>query len=298
MDNLQRSKLDSYDRVQLFDSKHAADLATIPDYAPEQTSFDLAVSAIISAANVQQEDTGGNTPTSVLLKTTMGKAVIKFARRGTVKAKMLGNLVLAAELDQPFTYIFSAPKTTSVQRATDMRNAMNDNLAVLTNIKPSDIIEIDTAIAAYNGVKDNPTVAVQTKKAEGTDALPANYELADASLENMYDLVFSYFEDDKPALVDELALAKQILNTGIRHTSLYITVLDFDTKAPIENAVVHDASKNIDSFTDHDGIATLPKHKAGHFHFAVSYTGKTTVDIAVDIKQGMKNEVTVKLRSV
>ena len=298
MDNLQRSKLDSYDRVQLFDTKHAAELATIPDYATEQTKFDDAVTAIIAAANAQQESTGGNSATSDLLKIAMAKAVTKFARRGTVKAKILGNLVLAGELDHPITYISVAPKTTAVQRATDMRNAMNDNLAVLTNISAADITLVDTAIASYNDIKDNPTVAVQTKKAEGTDALPANFTLADTALDNMYDLVFSYFEDDNPAMVDEMALAKQILNTGIRHTSLDITVLDFDTNIPIENAVVHDASKNIDSFTNHDGIATLPKHKAGHFHFAVSYTGKTTVDIAVDIKQGMKNEVTVKLRSV
>ena len=74
--------------------------------------------------------------------------------------------------------------------------------------------------------------------------------------------------------------------------------IHLDTNAPIENAVVRDASKNFDSFTNHDGIATIPRHKAGHFHFSVSATGKTPVDIAVDIKQGMKNEVTVKLRGL
>ncbi len=298
MTNEQRSKLDSYDRVAVFNTSHVTGLAGILDYAGEKGKFDGAVAAIIAAANAQQEDTAGNSSNSSFRKTAMTKAVIKFAKRGTVKAKIAGNLVLSAQLDQPASYIFSAPKTIAIQRATDMRTAMNDNLALLTNITAADIAQIDAAIASFNSVKDNAVVAQQTKKATGTDAMPASIILADAAVENMYDLVFSYFEDSNPAMVDEMALAKQILNTGIRHTSLNITVLDFITNLPIEGANVKDMSKNTDFVTDHDGIAHIPKHKAGHFHFTASAANKTPVEIAIDIKQGMKNEVMVKLSGV
>ena len=50
--------------------------------------------------------------------------------------------------------------------------------------------------------------------------------------------------------------------------------IHLDTNAPIENAVVRDASKNFDSFTNHDGIATIPRHKAGHFIFLLALSVK------------------------
>lgn len=226
MKNSERAKLDSYDRIKQFNTKHATDLATITDYAGEQTKFTNALTALLAAANIQQDDTSGNTLTSISAKTIMSKLVIKFAERGAVKARIAGNTVLAAELDEPITFLTKATKTEAVQRATELRNTMNANLSVLTTITAANITQIDAAIAAYDGIKDNPTIARQIKKANGTDVLPPNYVLVDAAAENMYDLVYSYFEDSKPAMVDELMLAKQILNTGIRHTSVEFAVTD------------------------------------------------------------------------
>ena len=295
MKNIERSKLDSYNRIKLFNVKHATDLAAIPDFAGEQTKFNNALNAISAAANIQQDDTSGNASTSVTTKTTMAKLVIKFAKRGAVKAKTTNNLVLAAELDESVTYILKAPKTIAVQRATAMRNTMNSNLTILTTITAANITQIDTAIAAYDGVKDNPTIAKQNKKANGTDVLSPNYDIVDAAVENMYDLVYSYYEDSKPTMVDELLLAKQILNTGIRHTSVNFAVTD-ETDNMLTLATVKDMKTGKIYEADDEGNVNIPKHRAGHFHFIVSTAGFTDVDMGLDVKHGMNNNVTVKMK--
>jgi len=295
MDNLERSKLDSYDRIGQFNLKHATDLGTIPDFPGEKIKFDKIVADIIAAGIVQEDDTSGNTEMSIFTKKNMAKTVIKFAKRGVVKARNANNLVLAEELDQPITYITRAPKTTAVQRAKDMRNAMNSNLVILTNITPANITQIDGTITAYDNVKDNPTIARQIKKAQGTMVLPPNYDLADAVVENMYNLVWSYFEDIKPAMVDELSLAMQILNTGIRHTSVIVHVTDEAGKI-IPGATVKDLSNGKVYYTDDKSNEIhIAKHRHGHFHFVISADGFVDVNIGVDVKQGMSNEFTVKL---
>ena len=295
MNNLERAKLDSYDRIGQFNLKHTSDLATITDYAGEKTKFDTLVAAIIAAGLVQEDDASGNTKTSVFTKKAMAQVVIKFAKRGVVKARNANNLVLAEELDQPITYIMKATKTEAVQRAKDMRNAMNNNLITLTNITAANITQIDSAITAYDNVKDNPTIARQIKKAQGTLVLPPNYALTDVVVENMFNLVYSYFDDVKPAMVDELSLARQILNTGIRHTSVMVKVVDEAGKI-IPPASIKDVSNGkIYTAEDKTDMVHVAKHKAGHFHFTISAPGYVEVDLEVDVKQGMSNEYTVKL---
>jgi hypothetical protein len=295
MKNLERSKLDSYDRIGLFNLKHATELATIPDYPGEKMKFDTIVASIIGAGLVQEDDTSGNTKTSAFTKNAMALMVIKFAKRGVVKARNANNLVLAEELDQPITYILKATKTEAVQRAKDMRNAMNSNLTILTNITAANITLIDNAITAYDSVKDNPTVAKQIKKAQGTMVLSPNYALADVAVENMYNLVWSYFEDIKPTIVDELNLARQILNTGIRHTAVIIHVTDEAGKI-IPPATVKDLTNSKDYISDDKSNEIhIAKHKHGHFHFVISAPGYVEVNLGLDVKQGMSNEFTVKL---
>ena len=295
MKNLERSKLDSYDRIKQFNVKHATDLSAIPDFPGELTKFNNLLPALLAAVNVQQDDTSGNSLASSTTKTNMAKLVIKFAKRGVVKAKNANNFVLAAELDEPITYILNASKIVAVQRATSMRNTMNSNLTLLTTINAANITQIDNAITAYDTVKDNPTIAIQLKKANGTDVLSSNYTLMDAVVENMYDLVYSYYEDSKPAMVDELMLAKQILNTGIHHTSVNFAVTDeFDNL--LLRATVKDVKSGKIYEADDEGNLNIPKHRAGHFHFIISNLGFTDVDMGIDVKQGMKNNFTVKMK--
>lgn len=297
MKNLERAKLDSYNRITKFNTTHGSVLGTIPDYAGVESNFNTLLGILTSAANVQALDTKGNTNASETAKQTMAKLVIKFAKRGAVKARLLSNLELAGELDEPISYILRATKTDAVKRASDMRNALNNNLSTLTTITAANISQIDNAITAYNGIKDNPTIAIQVKKASGTDVLPGNYALIDAAVDNMFDLIYSYYEDTNAALVDEFALAKQLLNTGIRHTSVEITVTDVLSGKAINACTVTDV-KSGKIYGGDEGVVDIPKHRSGHYHFTVSAEDYANVDLGVDIKHGMSNEFTVKMKRV
>jgi len=90
-------------------------------------------------------------------------------------------------------------------------------------------------------------------------------------------------------------LAKQILNTGIRHTSVDFTVTD-EFGNIISKSTAKDMKNGKVYGADDEGNISVPKHKAGHFHFTISAAGYADIDLGVDVKQGMSNEFSVKMK--
>lgn len=284
MTNTQRSKLDTCNRVKDYNSKHATDLATIAEYAAEQTAFIAAYNIISNAAQVQSSTAGTTSDASHAAKETMAKTVIKYALRGLVKAKQANNLTLANHLDHTLSYILQASKTLSVQRSKDIKDQLNSNLAILTNITAANITEITNAISAYDTIKDNPTIDVQHRAATGTNPLPDAFTNAFKAIDNMFDLITSYFSDTKKEMVDEFALAKQIINTGIHHTGVTGTV----TKAghPLASASVSIVGTNKVATTDLDGHYTIAKIKTGDYTIEASSEGGDSASKTVHITKG------------
>jgi hypothetical protein len=284
MTNTQRAKLDTCNRVSFFNSKHDKDLATIAEYADEQKAFTAAVDIINNAAQVQSGTAGTSKESADAAKETMAKLAIKFALRGLVKAKQLGNLTLANHLDHPITYITKAPKTLAVQRTKDISDQMANNLATLTNITAANITEINSAIALYDAVKDHPIIDVQDKAASGTNPLPAAFVAAFKAIDNMFDLVSSYFADTNKIMVDELALAKQIINTGIHHTGFTGIVTKAGT--PVKDATIHIAGSSKTATTDMDGHYTIAKIKTGDYTIEAKNEAGETQSKTVHITKG------------
>jgi hypothetical protein len=142
-----------------------------------------------------------------------------------VKATQLGNLDLANNLNKPISYITKATKNVAVAKANDLRDLLQNNLKDITNVTKDDINEITNAIAAYNAQKDQPQINQQQRKATGTNPLPGCFKTAFKAIDSMYKLVNSYFKNtENNDLIDELALAKQIIRTGIHHTGIQGTV--------------------------------------------------------------------------
>jgi hypothetical protein len=295
MENDQRSKLDSYQRVQAFNAAYATDLAAISDYTGLQNEFNNLVNEIITKSAEQQGTAGITADLLSETKLNMAETAIQFASRGVVKAQLAGNNELANQLDEPVSFIYRAEKNISVQRATILRNLMNDNLAVLTNISPGDITAIDEAIAAYANIMNKPVTDIQHRKSQGTDALPALFKKADGLLDNMFRLVKSYFFRSNAAMMNEMALAMQLIHTGIRHTLVNITVLAAEDDAPLLNVVVEDNSNGRAYTSDFNGIVHIDTHKSGHDTFTISAAGRQDVTIGMDIKRATDNRLTVKL---
>ncbi len=295
MDNRHKNKYDSYGRIGDFNSKYATELATITEYSPEQKKFNIAVNGIQTASQAQEQLSGVSFDSTDTLKLTMAQTVIKYSLRGSVLAKQTGNTTLAGQLNEPVTYISAADKTDAVNRATDMRNTLNNNLATLTNVSAANIGEIDDAIKAYAIVQNAPTENVQASKAAGTDVLPGFFSDADTAAENMYDLVYSYFETDNSTMVDEMGLAMSIINNGIRHTVVDFLVIADEDSSAIAGATITDTSNDKTYTTDYKGDGDIATHKSGHFTFSISAAGRLAVNFGADIKRGTHNNFSVRM---
>jgi hypothetical protein len=279
MTDTQRDKLSTCNRVIAYNTAHATDLATIAEYAAEETAFANAMTIINAAAQVQSGTAGTTTDAVAIAKEKMAKTVIKYALRGLVKAKQTSNVTLANHLNHTISYISKASKTLSVQRSKDIRKQLNDNLATLTNVTAANITEIDTAITGYDTIKDQPIIAIQTTKATGTDPLPAAFTKAFAAIDSMFDLITSYFADTNKTLVDEFALAKQIISTGTHHTGVTGTA----TKGgnPVKDTVVTIDETDKTAKSDIEGHYTISKVQAGTFSITATLpTGETQSKIA------------------
>lgn len=220
MNNTQRAKLDASNRVSAFNKKYEPALKAIVEYALEKQNFDDAMAVINSAAQSQAAQSGTQLDAVETAKIKMANITIKYAMRAMVKAKQAGDLALASMLNQSVSYISKTTKTQSVYRAKEIRDNLKNNLATLTNLVAANIVEIDTAINHYNNIKDNPIIARQSKAANGTNPLPTAFEIINQATDNMYHLVVSYYLDTNRPMVDELALAKQIITTGVHHNGL------------------------------------------------------------------------------
>ncbi|UAY52075.1 carboxypeptidase-like regulatory domain-containing protein [Ferruginibacter albus] len=297
MNNEQRSKLDSYNRITSFNTTHSADTSTISEYAAEATAFNNALAAINAAAGKQEEVNDSTVVPVADLKAKMSAVIMRFIQRGMVRARQNGNAELANELNEPASFILFATKTVAVQRAQNLRNLLNNNLGTLSNIAASDISIIDDAIDAYDAIKDVPRSNAQHKKANGTDLIPTGFATADVAIENMYSLLHSYFIESKPELVDEFTLAKEIINTGIRHTSIDIRIAAATDNTPVANAVVTNTKTGRQYITDAAGTIHINRHPKGYFTFKTSAAGKQDTTLTdIHIISGTNNSFTVMLQ--
>jgi CarboxypepD_reg-like domain len=284
MNNTQRAKLDACNRVKDFNTKNATILATIPEYAAEQAKFTAALTIINNATLVQSATAGTTSDATRIAKETMANTAIKYALRGAVKARQVLNITLANNLDHTITYITQAPKTLAVQRAKDIKDHLNNNLAILTNITAANITDLANVIAAYDTIKDNPTIDVQTRAATGTNPLPASLAAASLAMDNMHDLVTSYFMDTNVPLIDEISLSKQILNTGTHHNGVEGTVTK--NGVAVMGASVSIVGTNKVAVTDIKGHYILAKIQVGDYTVEASNEAGDTASKTVHINRG------------
>lgn len=284
MNNVQRAQLDACNRVKDFNTKNATALATIPEYAAEQVKFMAAYGIITNATQVQSAAEGTTSEATKIAKLLMGNTANKFALRGAVKARQLNNITLANNLSHPVTYITQAPKTLAVQRAKDIKQHLSDNLATLTNITAANITELGNVITAYDNIKDNPTIDVQTRAATGTNPLPAAFAAATLAMNNMHDLVTSYFIDTNVPLVDEIGLSKQIINTGTHHNGVEGTVTK--NGVAVMGASVRIVGTNKVATTDIKGHYIIAKIKVGDYTIEASNEAGDTASKTIHINRG------------
>jgi len=194
------------------------------------------------------------------------------------------NFTLESHLDHGTTYLLKTTKTLAVQRANFIKDHLQSNLGILTNISAADIDEISNAIAAYDNLKEQPISNKQARSAASNYAMPEALAKAFKAIEHMNILMRSYFGDTNKTMVEEFALSSQILSTGIHHTG--IEGLVTQDGLPLANATVQIAGTDKVTKTDLEGHYIISKIKAGDYTVEASNASGEKVSKLVHVSQG------------
>lgn len=296
MDNEQRNILDALQRVQEFNvvPANALLLATITEYALEETNLGTNITGATNAKDSQGTDTSMNVPDKDAAWLSMAKTIIQFQLRANVKATQLGNSGLALQLIKPLSYLLHASDAQlAITRATNLIKVMNDNIAILTNILPANILTMKGKVISFTALKDTPVMAIETKKAQGTDQIDTFLAPGKVNMENMIKLVGSYFPDS--SLLNELELQAHIRSTGERHNYIAVTAVD-ELGNPIPSGVLTSLfNLKIASFAD--GLATIEGIRNGLRSFKIVAPDFITQEFTTRIIRSITNRVTIIMAS-
>ena len=296
MNKDQRAHLDSYKRIQSVETAYATEIATMPEYAFEKTITDALVIEL-DEAEAKQQEAGGEAEVKADFKKAMAEVVIKYALRGSVKSRQLGtNLYLASALEQAISYIYGVDDTLALAHATDLRNLLHDNLATLTNINTANIAEIDAAITAYNNSMALPIASRQERKAQGTDLMDGLITNLSFHSDEKYKLIQSYFAGNE--LENAYALAHQLINTGIRHNKLDVSLTNVAGEPIIAGSLVITNAKGAKPFTVSSAVTEIIGLSNGMNHIVVTSPGYVSAAIDFKVIRSVTNEVTIRLTAV
>jgi hypothetical protein len=292
MDNEQRNILDALQRVQQFNAvpANALLLATITEYAEEETNLATNITGATNASDKQGADTSMNVPDKDAAWLSMAKTIIQYQSRGNVKATQVGNIGLALQLSRPLSFILHASDAqTAITRATNLIKVMNDNILILTNILPANITTMTGKVTTFSGLKDTPVMAIETKKAQGTDQIDVFLTPGKVNMENMIKLVGSYFPES--ALLNELVLQAHIRSTGERHNYIAVTAVD-ELGNPIPSGELTSLS-NLKTSPFADGLSTIESIRNGMRSFKIVAPDFITQEFTTKIIRSTTNRVTI-----
>lgn len=289
----QNDRYESLKRVQQFNFKNSVPLGEIDEYADEVSDLNTTLSAIETADKNKAEDTSGDSSDKTKAREKMADTIIKYTLRAYVKAKRLGNIVLAKETEHTKSYILHVKDTDAITHATNLKNLMKDNLATLTNLDNNAITEMENAIARFTALKDMPAYNVRSKKASGTDLLSPLINHGMDISDNMKKLLHSYYSGS--ALADEFDLISQVITKGIHHSGAYFTITD-ENNNPIAGVVNTIASLDKTANTDIDGTAEIIEIKTGTYDITHTHPDYQPATSRVVIERGRIAKVSVMLK--
>ena len=296
MNKIQIAKRESYDRVVNVVTKSALVLTTVDGLATEMGDLNGTIVKIDTAGLIQTDVSLGSAA-SESSKLKMGNIILRFALRSKVKAKKLGMLTLAHQLDEPISHYTSGAKVDMILKAKNTRNLISENKVVLV-VTVADIKEIDDAIVEFEEVKGEQVEAQIESKAEGTDLLVPYFKSADDIVSNIIDLIESFVGGTQPGLINELKLSAELRIAGARHTSADFEVVNDEDGMPLTKSIVEDTS-NLKTYKmggDHKTV--INSHHQGEFMFNISCPGFVTIPFGAMLNRGVVNSFTIRLKAV
>ena len=296
-------KLESFYALLQFIVTYAFISTDIPDLADEVSDLEDATAEIAGEKGIQETTTSGVTTVTKAKKLWMARTVIAKAHKGLAKARRAQRWDLYAKIDYEKTYILSAEKLDAVIRAKNIEKVLVDNPLIFTNIKLADKTAMTDAIKAYDDDKLAPRGAIQTRKAQSTEAYELSFKKAQTAADSIYDLIFGEYELTNPNLVAELKLVCGIEEEGVRHNTIHATCLDGNPPqgaitAFLEHVTLLIVELNKKAVSDINGLITLAQFTQGTYHVEFSKAGYVTRTMIIHVGQGETVELEVEMMRV
>ncbi len=239
----------------------------------------------------------------------MAKIVYKYASITSIKADRKGFPNLAASLAHPKTYITGATKQDAIKYAEAMCKAMSDNRydvntnpnGIFNNITSQNITDITAAINAYKVIQAQPITIIQITKATATDVLPSFIITADKAISNMYDILYSNFNDDitNASLVNLFDAAQHVITAAAHRTGIAATVTAIvppaAIAAPLAGVTMYIAELTKSALSDDAGLINIQGIKAGTYNAVFSAANMISQTVSIVVAKGHIIEVNVVL---
>jgi hypothetical protein len=285
MNALQNARISALDRTNSLIDQNINDLLPIDEIKIQIDAIKTIRSKITDAVISQGGSTTIVTDEVYLIRETMAKTIIKYAKRALGLAQQKHLTTLITLLDHPISYINQASNISAVIRCTEIMDVIKNNLAIFTNINAAQIDEMAKSIEAYNKVKDKPVLNIQHSSTAGTKQIKELLNQASGEVNTLFNFIESYFADIKPEMVDEFALAKTIINRGTHHSGVEGKVMVGNT--PYANATIKIRDTAKTTTTDIQGHYIISKIPTGDYFIDCILTDGKTQSNQIHISSGV-----------
>jgi hypothetical protein len=294
MNNRQTAVYEASKRVRKMFATFDSEFSSILDLLEEKGILDTEILGIEAAIAIQATDTKGEAQDKELLKETMAKTVQKFALRGKVKAHRMGNVVLEEELNHGETYYLKPDAETSYGRAMATKEAIKTNLTFFDGIiTADDVIAMEKSIQLFKESITKPAFVKKETTNKGTEKIEKLIIQATETLDNIGDLIHSYFPDS--AISREFDNQRKLQISGMRHNHLIIHVEDSETKVPITGVKGTNVNTHKVVLADEEGQVVFSTIKAGKNTIMLEAEGYISQTITAVVTRSTTTELVVEL---
>lgn len=300
MKSTEELRFDALIRARDFCILNNIALSAITEYAALKALLDSCIANIISARAINMADISNFAVAKSIAMNTMVDAVFKFMLRGAVKAAEINNADLEHLLNHPITYFQIHDAATVGVRCTEIKNIINTNIGVLTNIEPADVLAMEAAIAAFELLLNAPKEAIDNRKALGTARIKELLDISDAPRNNIGKVIYSYL----PILVNGWVKAITVgISSSVRHTSIVIKFTDEMTGVVLKNVkcTFNNELETIVKMSTKRGYARVFSLLTGNWSAKCEhpvYTTQTIVNIGVDDLHIARYAVVLKKKTI
>ncbi len=298
MKKIELAHYNSDDGGRTFLENNLTELMLLPLFHPLYDRFSLDMTTLEVAILKQSEDYKYIAADKAIYKKIMGNIVITYCMRGYIQAFILQLPELAGSLKYPRSYVTYAADKLALSHATDLRNMLNDNKSVITEITEDIIDEIDLAISRFSDVLNKPKNKIKERKSEGTEKLAPNFQKVGFDKE----LIGTFLEAYKPNLASGWYNATKIgAGIGRRHNSLLYRFLDSNSGTPIYKmkCIITNGVETIVKYTSKKGYLRLNSLEVGTYNVTYehpTYPGGSRTNIGIDDHHTAK--ATIKLTKI